>query len=122
MGGSNLTGIPNDMIALAPSVSKVTRKVTQFVGKHPVVAHSAGFGKIFWEAGMHVIAVADQFEKLWSRLVFHDKVEDEQLRRRVFGSCFTFQARSDAMWNIYSRNQLGVRVTMQLNELQRQVC
>jgi hypothetical protein len=63
----------------------------------------------------------DPFEKLWSRLVFKDQPAHSELESRVFGSCLTFQARSDAMWNIYSRNWLGVRVTINMNELQRQV-
>ena len=63
----------------------------------------------------------DPFEKLWSRLVFRDKAEHEELKRRVFGNCLTYQARSDAMWSIYSRNWLGVRLTIELDELQRQM-
>src|SRR5579864_2105644 len=43
----NLTGITNEMIASAPSVSKVMCEVALFVGKHPVVAHNAGFDRRF---------------------------------------------------------------------------
>ena len=63
----------------------------------------------------------DPFERLWSRLVFPAKADHELVARRVFGSCLTFQARSDAMWTIYSRNWLGVRLTMKLDEIQRQL-
>lgn len=63
----------------------------------------------------------DPFERLWSRLVFPARMEHESVTRRVFGSCLTFQARSDAMWSIYSRNWLGVRLTMKLDEVQRQL-
>ena len=63
----------------------------------------------------------DPFERLWSRLVFPAKADHELVARRVFGSCLTFQARSDAMWTIYSRNWLGVRVTMKLDVVQRQM-
>jgi Protein of unknown function (DUF2971) len=62
----------------------------------------------------------DPFEKLWSRLVFKEQPERTELQSRVFGSCLTFQARSDAMWNIYSRNWLGVRITIRFDELKRQ--
>ncbi|SAL02131.1 hypothetical protein AWB80_08282 [Caballeronia pedi] len=63
----------------------------------------------------------DPFEKLWSRLVFKDQPAHSDLLSRVFGSCLTFEARSDAMWSIYSRNWLGVRVTIGVGELQCQV-
>jgi len=62
----------------------------------------------------------DPFERLWSRLVLKDQPAHSDLESRLFGSCLTFQARSDAMWSIYSRNWLGVRVTINLDELRRQ--
>jgi DNA polymerase-3 subunit epsilon len=54
----NLTGITNDMIASAPAASKVMREVTQFVGKHPVVAHNAGFDKRFWAAELALLGMS----------------------------------------------------------------
>jgi hypothetical protein len=62
----------------------------------------------------------DPFEKLWTRLVFKDETAHSDIESRVFGSCLTFQARSDAMWSIYSRNWLGIRITVDLQELKRQ--
>jgi hypothetical protein len=62
----------------------------------------------------------DPFEKVWSQLVFPEAIAHSSISRRVFGSCLTFQARSDAMWSIYSRNWLGIRVTINLDELQAQ--
>ncbi|WP_017232923.1 PolC-type DNA polymerase III [Pandoraea sp. B-6] len=57
----NLTGITNDMISTAPAVSKVMREVAQFVGKHPVVAHNAGFDRRFWQAELALVRMpADQ--------------------------------------------------------------
>ncbi|MEX3967938.1 PolC-type DNA polymerase III [Paraburkholderia sp. EG286B] len=56
-----LTGITNDMVASAPQASKVMRDAAKFVGKHPVVAHNAGFDKRFWQAELAMIGVpADQ--------------------------------------------------------------
>lgn len=45
----SLTGITNEMIASAPAASTVMRKAAQFVGRHPVVAHNAGFDRRFWQ-------------------------------------------------------------------------
>jgi len=57
----SLTGITNEMIASAPSASRVMREVAQFVGNHPVVAHNAGFDKRFWQAELSFLGVqADQ--------------------------------------------------------------
>jgi len=54
----NLTGITNDMIASAPSASKVMREAAEFVGNHPVVAHNAGFDKRFWQAELTFLGMA----------------------------------------------------------------
>ena len=57
----SLTGITNEMIASAPSASKIMREVAQFVGNHPVVAHNAGFDKRFWQAELAFLGMqADQ--------------------------------------------------------------
>ncbi|SDE49982.1 3'-5' exonuclease [Paraburkholderia lycopersici] len=53
-----LTGITNDMIASAPPVSKVMREVAAFVGRHPVVAHNAGFDQRFWQAELGLLGVS----------------------------------------------------------------
>lgn len=53
-----LTGISNDMIASAPSVSKVMSEAARFVGKHPVVAHNAGFDKRFWQAELAFLGMS----------------------------------------------------------------
>lgn len=46
----SLTGITNDMISDAPTASKVMSEAARFVGRHPVVAHNAGFDRRFWQA------------------------------------------------------------------------
>jgi DNA polymerase-3 subunit epsilon len=53
-----LTGITNDMIASAPPVSKVMREAAQFVRKHPVVAHNAGFDRKFWKSGLALLRIS----------------------------------------------------------------
>ena len=53
-----LTGITNDMIASAPSVSKVMREAAQFVGKYSVVAHNAGFDRRFWQAELGLLGIS----------------------------------------------------------------
>ncbi|MDH6149338.1 MULTISPECIES: 3'-5' exonuclease [Paraburkholderia] len=53
----NLTGITNEMISSAPPVSKVMREVALFVGKHPVVAHNAGFDRRFWQAELAMVGM-----------------------------------------------------------------
>ncbi|NMV42059.1 3'-5' exonuclease [Ralstonia insidiosa] len=57
----SLTGITNEMIASAPTVSTVMREASQFVGKHPVVAHNAAFDRQFWRAELALLGIsADQ--------------------------------------------------------------
>ena len=53
-----LTGITNDMIASAPSVSKVMREAAQFVGKYSVVAHNTGFDRRFWQAELGLLGIS----------------------------------------------------------------
>lgn len=53
-----LTGITNDMIASAPSVSKVMREAVEFVGKHPVVAHNAAFDRRFWQSELALLGIS----------------------------------------------------------------
>ncbi|KDB06716.1 DNA polymerase III, epsilon subunit [Burkholderia sp. lig30] len=53
-----LTGITNDMIALAPPASKVMKDAVAFVGRYPLVAHNAGFDKRFWQAELELLGVA----------------------------------------------------------------
>jgi len=53
-----LTGITNEMISSAPSALKVMREVAQFVGKHPVVAHNAGFDRRFWQAELALLGLS----------------------------------------------------------------
>ncbi|WP_353193769.1 3'-5' exonuclease [Pandoraea pnomenusa] len=50
-----LTGITNEMIASAPPVATVMREAVRFVGKHPVVAHNAGFDRRFWQAELAML-------------------------------------------------------------------
>lgn len=64
-----LTGITNDMIASAPSVSKVMKEAAAFVGNHPVVAHNAGFDKRFWEAELGLLGVAAEHSFACTMLV-----------------------------------------------------
>jgi len=54
----NLTGITNDMIASAPSASKVMREAALFVGKHPAVAHNSGFDRRFWQAELALLGMS----------------------------------------------------------------
>ncbi len=53
----SLTGITNDMIAAAPAASKVMSEAARFVGRHPVVAHNAGFDRRFWQAELGLLDI-----------------------------------------------------------------
>lgn len=53
----SLTGITNDMIADAPVASKVMSEAARFVGRHPVVAHNAGFDRRFWQAELGLLDI-----------------------------------------------------------------
>jgi DNA polymerase-3 subunit epsilon len=47
---TELTGITDAMVRVAPPVADVMREVSDFVGDHPLVAHNAGFDSRFWDA------------------------------------------------------------------------
>ncbi len=53
----SLTGITNDMIAAAPAAPKVMSEAARFVGRHPVVAHNAGFDRRFWQAELGLLGI-----------------------------------------------------------------
>lgn len=44
----HLTGITNDMVAVAPPVARVMREAARFVAARPLVAHNAAFDRGFW--------------------------------------------------------------------------
>ncbi|WP_224102439.1 3'-5' exonuclease [Paraburkholderia caribensis] len=71
-----LTGITNDMIASAPSTSKVMKEAAAFVGSYPIVAHNAGFDKRFWQAELGLLGVSSHHPfactMLVSRRVYPD--------------------------------------------------
>lgn len=66
---TSLTGITNDMIRRAPTAAKVMRKVADFVGDLPLVAHNASFDRKFWDAELAMIGRTRQQEFACSMLV-----------------------------------------------------
>lgn len=44
------TGITNEMLSSAPPVAEVMRRLAGFIGRHPLVAHNAGFDRRFLDA------------------------------------------------------------------------
>ena len=52
----------------------------------------------------------DPFEKLWFELGCASPAKDMEARRRVFGLCWTKESMSDALWRIYSPNELSIRI------------
>lgn len=54
---TQLTGITNAMIAVAPPVAEVMREASKFVGNTPVVAHNASFDKKFWKAELAYLSI-----------------------------------------------------------------
>jgi len=77
-----LTGITNEMVRKAPSVSEVMKQAVNFAGKHALVAHNAAFDKKFWDAELLRIRLTRQQEftcsLLLSRRIFPD-VPNHQL-------------------------------------------
>ena len=71
-----LTGITNEMVRKAPSVSEVMKQAVNFAGKHALVAHNAAFDKKFWDAELLRIRLTRQQEftcsLLLSRRIFPD--------------------------------------------------
>ncbi len=71
-----LTGITNEMVRKAPSISEVMKQAVNFVGKHALVAHNAAFDKKFWDAELQRIRLKRQQEftcsLLLSRRIFPD--------------------------------------------------
>lgn len=55
---TQLTGITNEMVALAPPVESVMRQASRFVGRHPIVAHNASFDRKFWDAELNRLSVS----------------------------------------------------------------
>ncbi|MFD1556352.1 PolC-type DNA polymerase III [Paraburkholderia silviterrae] len=76
-----LTGITNDMIASAPTASKVMMEAAAFVGSHPVVAHNAGFDKRFWQAELGHLGVAAEHAFACTMLVARRIYPDAQSHR-----------------------------------------
>lgn len=46
----NYTGITNTMLSTAPPVAEVMQRFAGFIGRHPLVAHNAGFDRRFLDA------------------------------------------------------------------------
>lgn len=69
-----LTGITNEMVRKAPSVSEVMTTAAKFVGSYPLVAHNAVFDKRFWDAELQRVRLARQQDFICSLL----------LARRIF--------------------------------------
>jgi DNA polymerase-3 subunit epsilon len=69
-----LTGITNEMVRKAPSISEVMKQAFNFAGKHALVAHNAAFDKKFWDAELLRICLKRQQEFTCSLL----------LSRRIF--------------------------------------
>lgn len=59
----------------------------------------------------------DPFEALWLRLIYG--AEQIESRCRVFGLCLSVEARSDALWRIYSPGKLGIRIRTTRERLKR---
>lgn len=55
---TQLTGITNEMVAVAPPIDGVMRQVARFVGWHPIVAHNASFDRKFWCAELDRLALS----------------------------------------------------------------
>jgi DNA polymerase-3 subunit epsilon len=55
---TQLTGITDDMVAVAPPVEKVMRQAARFVGRNPIVAHNASFDRKFWDAELHRLSLS----------------------------------------------------------------
>lgn len=58
----------------------------------------------------------DPFEEYWGKLLLKAANFDSQ-DKTIFGTCFTKEARSDAMWRIYSIDKLGVRIKVDFHNL-----
>lgn len=60
----------------------------------------------------------DPFEKYWLRLI---NPAHSEKTKSVFGLCFSMQARSDALWRIYSPDMLGIRICIKAKSLKDQI-
>ena len=56
----------------------------------------------------------DPYERALQALVTGDNPD---IKRGLFGLCWTTEARSDALWRIYSPNKLGVRISTTVGRL-----
>lgn len=55
---TQLTGITNAMVAVAPDAAEVMREAARFVGDAPMVAHNAAFDRKFWQAELALAGLA----------------------------------------------------------------
>jgi len=63
------TGITNKMLSNAPPVTEVMRRFAGFIGRHPLVAHNAGFDRRFLDAEFARIGHSRQQEVACSMLL-----------------------------------------------------
>ena len=63
----------------------------------------------------------DPFEKYWTKVLVSDPKARKKALASVFGLCFSWESRSDALWRIYSPTQLGVRIEVSVQVLMRQL-
>ena len=64
-----LTGITNEMVRRAPSVSNVMRQALAMVGDRPIVAHNASFDKAFWKTEIGLLGAKVQNDFVCSMLL-----------------------------------------------------
>lgn len=63
------TGITNQMLRTAPSISDVMRRFARFMGSHPLVAHNANFDRRFLDAELSRVGHARQQEVACTMLI-----------------------------------------------------
>ena len=63
------TGITNQMLNTAPTVTEVMRRLAGFIGRHPLVAHNASFDRRFLDAEFARIGHARRQEVACSMLL-----------------------------------------------------
>jgi DNA polymerase-3 subunit epsilon len=78
------TGITNQMLRSAPPVAGVMTRLAGFIGRHPLVAHNAGFDRRFLDAEFSRIGHARRQEVACTML----------LARRIYPAapCHTLEA------------------------------
>jgi len=89
-----LTGISNEMLAVAPGSAQVMGELARFTGGCPLVAHNAAFDRSFWQAEMaHACIPPDPAHDFACTVLLSRRLWPEA-KSHALGACVRFHGLS----------------------------